>query len=185
MLGIQFEFDSDHEKYIDLVVEAVSKFPTYYPIHFIVVRRYLPQWGGTPESLEATINYLASAAGPEGDIVYARSYWFARNEYFRENLFFASEANWDRMRAGLDQIVASFPTNWNLNNRARFALLGVPDERLVRDETLEAIARAVRLESIWFVAASTLTPPLRCPGHGACRSDGAAASRRRSPSTGH
>jgi len=123
----------DTEQFVRLVGEASDKYPYFYDIYFFAANRLQPKWGGSPEAFE----WLASLAvnktrKVEGMSLYARLYWSIGQGDFSDDLFTATLADWKKMRAGFDDIVKRYPSEWNLNNYAWFACLARDQATLKR-----------------------------------------------------
>jgi hypothetical protein len=115
-----------------LLREALDKEPLYYDFYFHAANRNLPKWGGSAEKVEELArDAVARTQAIEGAALYARIYWSANGSQFEE-----SEVDWKEMRKGIDDVLARYPDQWNINNFARFACLA-HDE----DKTYELIAR--------------------------------------------
>ena len=118
-----------------LIDEGLDRYPGYYSIYFSAVGFYAPKWHGSDREIEA----LARAAierSPDGIAMYARIYWFASEVQYGDDLFTDSDVAWGDMKAGLDQVLASYPSQWNINHFARFACLARD-----RGKTQELMAR--------------------------------------------
>lgn len=124
MLDISLGIGLDDEAFAKLADEALAAHPKYLPILTQIIRKQLTKWGGSRESLDFWIRRIAdSVPAGEGDAYYTRSYWLASNHYDQHEIFSPTDVDWDRMKAGFEAIVASYPTNWNLNNFASFACM--------------------------------------------------------------
>lgn len=110
-----------------LADEALEAYPHYLPIHWQIVRMNLPMWGGTAQTLEFWIDRIATASGSDEN--YARAYWVAADSFYYEVVFHDSDADWPRIKGGFDAMIRAYPTNWNLNNFARFACLAKDKEK--------------------------------------------------------
>lgn len=115
--GLHAEFDA-------VAAEALEYHPGYYNIHYVIMRRHYPQWGGTRESLDKAADQIAAAAETvgEGDTAYARAYWAVVGDLQR-NEFYPIGNAWPRMKRGFEQLAAAYPTTWNLNHFAWLACI--------------------------------------------------------------
>ena len=101
---------------------GVRRYPNYYPLYFAMLNHLMPKWHGGPGEIETFAQAAVNATREvEGDGMYARIYWFAAQNGYRDTLFVASFARWDRMRAGFEDVIARYPDQWNLQNYAHFA----------------------------------------------------------------
>ncbi|ROU08314.1 DUF4034 domain-containing protein [Lysobacter enzymogenes] len=123
--------------------EGMEKFPSYYPMYFAMMDYLLPKWHGGLDQLEHfAAEAVARTQAQEGKAMYARLYWSASKGQFRDNLFAQSKANWSRMRAGFEDVIARYPDQWNLQNYASFAC-DANDE-----ETLKQLFERIREPSL-------------------------------------
>lgn len=123
--------------------EGLERFPGYYPIYFSMLDYLLPKWHGSTEQIEHFASEaVARTQQAEGRGMYARIYWYAAQSQFHDNLFLQSKANWERMRAGFDDVIARYPDQWNLQNYASFAC-DANDE-----ETLKKLFERIREPSL-------------------------------------
>lgn len=105
-------------KYRALLEEATDRHPAYYGFYFKGLEYYGPQWGGSRDQVKQFIERYAAKAKPvSGDIAYARMQWSEESR----DMFQSRQADWARMRAGFEQMIAKHPDNWNLNHFAKFA----------------------------------------------------------------
>lgn len=111
-------------KFDELVTEAVSKHPYFYQIYFAALDYLVPKWHGSREEIEKFANFAVehTKAG-EGMGMYARVYWYASQTYYNADLI-ESDIDWDKMKRGIDDVLARYPDQWNINNFAFFACLG-------------------------------------------------------------
>lgn len=113
--------------------EGREKFPAYYPMYFAMMGYLLPKWHGGLDQLEHfAAEAVARTQAQEGKAMYARLYWSAAQGQFRDNLFAQSKADWARMRAGFEDVIARYPDQWNLQNYASFACDAGDDETLAK-----------------------------------------------------
>ena len=66
--------------------------------------------------------------------MYARIYWAASQYQYGPRLFQDSLVDWERMKKGVDDVLAQYPDEWNLQNFAKFACLAND-----RDKTIELL----------------------------------------------
>ncbi|MDX8433156.1 DUF4034 domain-containing protein [Mesorhizobium abyssinicae] len=126
-----------------LASEALDAHPDYIPIYREIVRTNLPQWGGTRQTLEFWIDRMAKASGT--DASYARAYWGAADDFYRDVIFNDTDADWSRVRTGFRAIVHDYPTNWNINIFARLACLA--QDKATTKELMERLGNAIDAEA--------------------------------------
>jgi hypothetical protein len=107
-----------------LVDEAVGRHPYFYEIYFKAIDYLLPMWHGDPAQIEEFANFaVEKTQDKEGLGMYARIYWYASQAQFRTELFTDTQIVWDKMSVGIDDVLARYPDQWNINNFAHFACL--------------------------------------------------------------
>lgn len=113
-----FEFDANLQ-------EGAAAFPTYSNLWFRTMLYYLPRWHGDAGKIDALADYATSfSEDEEGQGMYTRIYWYAsETEFHQASLFRNSEVDWERMKVGINDILAEYPNQWNIQNFARFACL--------------------------------------------------------------
>lgn len=116
--------DIDASQFAQLVDEASSKYPSYYEIYFFAANKLAPKWGGSFEAFDWLANLAVSKTRKtEGMALYTRLYWSIAQGDFQDDLFTRTNADWKKMKLGFDDIVKSYPDEWNLNNYAWFACM--------------------------------------------------------------
>jgi hypothetical protein len=120
---------SDND-FMNLVSEGLAVHPYFYPIYFSAIQNLLPKWGGSLEEIEdfalAAVKYTEEE---EGQGMYARIYWYVSQTEYGRGLFTRSKVDWPSMSASIDDVMARFPDQWNINNFARFACLAEDREK--------------------------------------------------------
>lgn len=111
----------DDAEFLAMVEEGARREPGYYQLYFAALDHFAPSQRGNVRGAEALANRAATLAGPEADAVYARIYWYGAEAHFGGDLLGRSLVDWDRMRRGIDAIVALYPNRWNIDNLARLA----------------------------------------------------------------
>lgn len=108
------------ESSLALMQEATSAFPSNYAIYSAIALRMTPRWGGSQEALAKLASFAVDQTRKlEGESMYARIYWNV-GDWLDADLS-GPDVDWQRIRAGFDDIVKRHPDNWNLNFYARFA----------------------------------------------------------------
>lgn len=111
-------------RYSAMLAEALNRHPLYYDTYFQAANRKLPKWGGSAEEVEAFAREaIRHTHATEGAGLYARIYWSASGSEFRDDLFKLSHVDWAEMKRGIDDVLAKYPDDWNLNHFAKFACL--------------------------------------------------------------
>ena len=114
------ELSEPRETYAQLLAEALERHPRYLPIYFEASTHYSPSWGGSNAELNAFIDRAVERTRAHlGDSLYARLHW---NNWSRE-MFSSGQADWPRMKAAFERIIADHPDAWNMNNFGKFACM--------------------------------------------------------------
>jgi len=109
--------------YTSLFNEAVHREPTYYFYYFNAAQYFLPRWQGRPGDLAQFVDQAVDRTqSKEGQTLYARIYW-SLLWAFETRTFAPDRANWPRMRQGFQDILRSYPDNWNANAFAFYACM--------------------------------------------------------------
>jgi len=114
----------DEERFQKLVNEAAGRHPYFYQIYFAAVDYLASRWRGDKRRIEAFADYaVEKTAARDGVGMYARVYWYVAQAQYRSHLFTESAVAWSRMKQGIDDVLARYPDQWNINNFAHFACL--------------------------------------------------------------
>ncbi|HEX6118802.1 MAG TPA: hypothetical protein VFZ03_05065 [Dongiaceae bacterium] len=114
---IQGWSDADYDA---LLREAFDREPTYTDTYFEAANRDLPKWGGNAEKVEKLAREAEERTRTtDGSGLYTRIYW----SDYGDDLFTASAVDWAEMKRGMDDILARYPTQWNISHFAYFACL--------------------------------------------------------------
>jgi hypothetical protein len=111
-IELAFETNRPRAEIDSLLREGIERFPGYFPLYFSYLNYLQPKWGGSFEQANAFIvEQTMSPANPDGEVLYARLYWFfdqcdvcSDRKYF-EN----SKVDWVRLRKGFDRLTAAYP----------------------------------------------------------------------------
>ncbi|MBE9552506.1 MAG: DUF4034 domain-containing protein [Proteobacteria bacterium] len=118
------------DEFMNLVSEGLETHPYFYPIYFSAIRNLLPKWGGSLDEIDAfALAAVKYTEKEEGQGMYARIYWSVSQSEFGKNLFTRSKVDWPQMSDAIDDVLARFPDQWNINNFARFACLANDKEK--------------------------------------------------------
>jgi hypothetical protein len=130
-----------------LVSDGLATYPYFYPIYFETIRNLLPKWGGSFEEIEAfALAAVAYTEEKEGRGMYARIYWYVSQLLRGRNLFTRTLADWPQMSAAIDDVLARFPDQWNINNFARFACLANDQQK---NRQLIALIQEPPMTEVW------------------------------------
>lgn len=133
--------------YMNLISEGLKRHPYFYPIYFSALRNLLPKWGGSLDAIDAfALAAVEYTKEKEGQGMYARIYWSAYQMEFGNELFSRSKVDWSRMSVGIDDVLARFPDQWNINNFAHFACLAGDREKT---RNLIAMIEGPPVNSAW------------------------------------
>jgi hypothetical protein len=117
-------YRSEPGEFQTLLQEGMTKHPNYHGLYFSASRSLQPKWGGSEEAIEALASEgTARSSKTEGKAMYARVYWNLDQSVYEGTIFKRSKADWVKMRAGFEDIVAKSPEAWNINSYAYFACL--------------------------------------------------------------
>ena len=111
-------------KFDELTSEAVAKYPNFYQLYFAALDYLVPKWHGNRKEVENFANFAVEHTQSLEDMgMYARVYWYASQTQYGNGLFIESSVVWKKMKTGIDDVLARYPDQWNINNFARFACL--------------------------------------------------------------
>ena len=126
-----------HFRFNNILSEAIERYPGFYQIYFLAVDYYVPKWHGNRAEVEKFANLAVSKTKEREDNgMYARIYWYASQTQYTTKLFTDSAVDWKKMSVGIDDVLARYPDQWNINNFANFACLAKD-----RDKTAALIER--------------------------------------------
>jgi len=112
------------EVFYKLLDEALATHPQFYEIYFRAINYLQPRWHGSIEEIEHFANYsVEKSKETEGKGMYARIYWYASQAEYGHDLFAKSKVRWDQMRLGIEDVISTYPDQWNVNNFAVFSCL--------------------------------------------------------------
>lgn len=137
----------DEPRFDEIVEEGLKRYPRFYEIYFRAIEYYLPKWHGDAGSIERFARTaVALSKAEEGHGLYARIYWFAFQSQYRNRLFRDSMVDWPTMKLGIDDVMRSYPDDWNTNNFAYFACLAED-----KPKTAELLARikGPPMQGVW------------------------------------
>ncbi|AWH49590.1 hypothetical protein C1925_10740 [Stenotrophomonas sp. SAU14A_NAIMI4_5] len=104
-----------------VVDEGMARYPGYVSIPFQAAQYFSPKWGGTPYAVESTARRaLETVPERERPALYARIYWSTAGGFYKSP-FAEKQVDWPLMSQGIDDVLATYPSDWNLQNFAYFA----------------------------------------------------------------
>jgi len=126
--------------------DGLKRNPDDVSLHFAVVGRLLPKWGGSPRELDTYIRQATEKTRAQfGSGMYARLYSAAAEDQFGSNLFQDSHADWDKMKQGYEDLLTRYPASIRQRNRyAHMACIAKDKDTLLR--LLKEIGSEVRTE---------------------------------------
>ena len=137
--------EEDYEDYLD---EALTKFPNFDALYFSAATFYDPRWCGSESELShLALQAVGRTSESRGLEMYARIYWAAGQRKSGGYYFMEQPADWQKMRAGIQEIVSRYPDQWNINRLAFFACLK-EDYELAR-ELMDDIVEPI-IDSAWY-----------------------------------
>jgi len=120
--GLGRNFEKIHATF----VEGAQKYRTYYPLYKTMVNYSSPKWGGNWDVVDDLISWsVNNTTDLEGNGMYSRLYTslyccrIAGNDPFKVGKY-----SWPKMKAGFEDLVKQYPTNYIfLNDFAKFSCL--------------------------------------------------------------
>lgn len=107
-----------------IVEEGTSRYPDFHHLYFTAANYLLPKWNGDAQSLEKLAQLAISKSRRiEGEGLYARIYWVVSLDQYGRDLFTHSQVDWPTMSRGIDDVLARYPDEWNVQSFAYFACL--------------------------------------------------------------
>ena len=142
------ELDESMDTVMDLLAQGLDSEPYYYPLYFAATRHLLPKWDGESQYIDAFANMAVQRTSEnEGMSLYARIYWYvSQAQYGGPALFSGPSISWDKMTAGMDDVLKQYPDIWNINNFLFFACIA--GDR-AQSKKLLGMMRGEPLELVW------------------------------------
>lgn len=104
-------------------LEGINAFPNYYPLYFAATSNYAPHWHGSFEIVKSFANFsVEHTKDTDGGGLYTRIYW-SLSQSLRSDRRLSSKTliDWEKMKTGMQDILAQYPDDWNIQNFAYFA----------------------------------------------------------------
>ncbi len=119
LIETQNHMGTDQAEQRLLFDQAIAREPYYYSHYFDVFRFLQPRWGGSYRQMENFADaYTQMTHEKIRNSLYTRLYWVAVEG--GETLTDTS-VDWDRMKKGMADIEAQYPSNWNRAHFAKFS----------------------------------------------------------------
>jgi hypothetical protein len=115
LMGLQGE---SRDAIMAVLDEAVGREPLYHEAYFAALRAILPRSREPMKDLVKLANYAVDKTkASEGTGLYARLFWIAL-ETGDASTVETMYQNWDKVRLGIERVVADFPAQWNIQHFA-------------------------------------------------------------------
>jgi len=116
------------------LAESVGKDPTFSTLYTTTAYYLTPQWGGDWDLVDQLArSAVGGTQATEGWSYYALIYMNVDSCCGMVNLFRETQANWQDMKRGLEDLVRLFPHSaWNVNRFAAYACVADDKEAYVR-----------------------------------------------------
>lgn len=113
----------EHNQFNELMAEAVSRHPYFYQIYFVATTYLAPKWHGSKEEIEKFVNFTVEQTKAKEEMgMYARTYWYV-SQIYSDAVLLHFDIDWEKMKRGMDDVLARYPDQWNINHFAFFACL--------------------------------------------------------------
>ena len=112
------------DRQMTIYEEGIHRFPSYFPLHFHMLRALQPRWGGSEQQAAEFVAQVLSATPPGGRAaLYTRLWWYvAQVSTPPSDIFTDYGARWADMQAGFETLAAQWPTSpWIFSSYAYFA----------------------------------------------------------------
>lgn len=129
--------------------EVLRSFPTYEPAHQQVFTLLRERWYPNSKLIHGFANtILDQIKGDEGQVQYARLFDTVAQESPVETLEVEELLNWKNAKAGFEQIIKRYPTEWNKQRLALYAC--VEHDRATAAPLIRETEKAKNIvHSIW------------------------------------
>jgi membrane associated rhomboid family serine protease len=125
-MSVSQDRDLGREKLRSLMDDGLRRSPDNSTLYTRMLRALMPRWGGSPGEVREFIDEMTTRApASEQAALYAELFWrYAELERDDVNIFKETGADWPRMKAGFQELMAQHPkSDYVLNVYARFACL--------------------------------------------------------------
>lgn len=136
------------EEYMVVIDEGLSKFPSYYKLYFTALDYLSPRWKKDISHLEKFADAAVKRTNvTDGEGMYARIYWYAFQGIYGSSVFSDSLVDWERMKRGMQDVLADYSDSWNLQNFAYFSCLS--KDRQMTKNMFDKMASQPMLKQVW------------------------------------
>lgn len=105
-------------------LEAIAAFPSHVGIPLAFVESVTPKWGGTFDAVDAFAREVeARTSATDGHSMYARLYWSLAQSNDTGRMRSAPAFDWPHLTESFRDLVARYPTDYNVQGFAYFACL--------------------------------------------------------------
>lgn len=112
------------QDFMALYEESAARYPDFFHVAFVGVNYFSPRWGGSDYAIESFARHaLARAPARQRATLYARLYWSTLAGEHDRNPMEGRPVDWPLMRRGIDDLLARYPSDWNLQHLAYFACM--------------------------------------------------------------
>lgn len=135
------------ELVLKVVSDGIRRNPDDFRLYHHTLVYFLPRWHGSDQELAEFVEQAERATfDRHGLEIYARLYSAAEQYQYKRRLYADSGVSWTKMKQGLEDWNARFPTPWNLNIYAYHACIA--NDKATTKKLLEKIGPSP-LPGIW------------------------------------
>lgn len=132
MINVARDEGWERQQFDELLTEAVLRHPYFHQIYFATTGYLAPKWHGSKEEIEKFANFVVEQTkAKEGMGMYARIYWYV-SQIYSDAVLLHFDIDWERMKRGMDDVLASYPDQWNINHFAFFACINGDKQKTVQ-----------------------------------------------------
>ena len=132
---------------------AVKRWPYYYDFYHLMLTRMTPRWGGSWDEVESFIEHWTNElASRDGRSLYARLYLLLAGDGYPLE---TTNADWKKMRAGFEDLIAKYPDSRTPNLFATYACFASDKAAFI--EATHLIGPEPWDETDWLPAANAAT----------------------------
>lgn len=123
MITIALAESLNKKDFLDLLDESLSRYPNYYPIYESALYYMSPYWNNFNANEIENIAQSILKYTKDKDGAYSRFYWMAKDVIYKNNLFSKSKIDRKIMKSSIQQLIKSYPTQYNINSFAYISCL--------------------------------------------------------------
>jgi len=129
LLNVARNLGWPREVALRIAAEGIKRNSDDYRVYRNTVEFLLPRWHGDAYQLDSFIRVAErSTSDRHGSEIYARLYSAVAEAEYQHRLYKDSRVDWTRMKKGLEDWTAHFPTLWNYNIYAYHACIAEDKE---------------------------------------------------------